>query len=210
MSLREKVTKRFLELTERGAQNKGDDLMLSFLEMLEKVYEKAVTRRRHAYAAGIKKETSFDATVISLGNITVGGTGKTPMAVFLTKEIRRMGYTVAVLSSGYRSHAEKTGAIVSDGNNVLLTPAEAGDEAVLLARSLPGVPVLSGRRRTETGHIAVDEFHPDVILMDDAFQHWQVKRELDIVLINAANPVGNGHLLPRGILREPLDELERA
>ena len=87
-----------------------------------------------------------------------------------------------------------------------MTPAEAGDEAVLLARSLPGVPVLSGRRRTETGHIAVDEFHPDVILMDDAFQHWQVKRELDIVLINAANPVGNGHLLPRGILREPLDE----
>ena len=91
MSLREKVTKRFLELTEKGAQNKGDDLMLSFLEMLEKVYEKAVTRRRHAYTSGIKKETSFDATVISLGNITVGGTGKTPMAVFLTKEIRRMG-----------------------------------------------------------------------------------------------------------------------
>lgn len=82
MSLREKVTKRFLELTEKGAQNKGDDLMLSFLEILEKVYEKAVTRRRHAYTSGIKKETSFDATVISLGNITVGGTGKTPMAVF--------------------------------------------------------------------------------------------------------------------------------
>lgn len=210
MSFRENITRRFLKLTKEGPQNKLDEIVLRVLEGLEAVYEKGVTRRYNAYASGAKKRTEFEAVVISLGNITVGGTGKTPMAVYLAKEIRQMGYTVAVLSRGYRSESEHGCAVVSDGHAVLLSPAQAGDEAVLLARSLPGIPVISGKKRSVTGQRAMDEFRPDVLLLDDAFQHWQIKRDLDIVLINACDPVGNGHLLPRGTLREPLDGLERA
>jgi tetraacyldisaccharide 4'-kinase len=147
---------------------------------------------------------------VSIGNITVGGTGKTPAACMLAQWGRNEGYRVAVLSRGYGG-SHKSGALeVSDGYHMNATPAEAGDEACLLARKLPGVPVIVSRRRSVGGRRAVERFGSNFFVLDDGFQHLALKRDLNLVLIDAMCPFGNGHLLPRGPLREPLCQLKRA
>lgn len=187
-----------------------DQPVLGLLNGLSCLYKWGVTRKYQSMAAHPERRKKLPVPVISLGNITTGGTGKTPTAVLLAGWLSKEGRQVALLNRGYRSGSERGVAVMSDGEHILLSAADGGDEALLLARSLPGVPVLVGRERARTGQLAIDTFQADVLLLDDAFQHWQLERDLDIVLVDGTNPFGNGHVLPRGILREPLEQLRRA
>jgi tetraacyldisaccharide 4'-kinase len=209
MSFRDKTAAYFAHLMQDGGHSGLDRLILHMLQAASRLYAKGVETKYSAYADG-SKQTKLPAYVISLGNITVGGTGKTPMACMLARKIQQQGFRVALLNRGYRSAEEHNAAVMSDGQDILLSAAEGGDEACLLARSLPGIPVLVGRNRAITGRQAIEEFAAEVLILDDAFQHWQLFRNLDIVLVDATNPFGNGYLLPRGILREPLSHLARA
>ena len=161
------------------------------------------------YNIGLKKKEKLNCCVISIGNITVGGTGKTPTAQKMADLIKRMGYRVVILNRGYRSHWEKEIGVVSDGNKIFMTAYEAGDEAYLMAKTLPGIPVVIGKNRAITGKYAVEKLNAEVIIMDDGYQHWHLERDLDVVLVDTLNMFGNGCVLPRGMLREPLENLNR-
>ncbi|MES2459075.1 MAG: tetraacyldisaccharide 4'-kinase [Armatimonadota bacterium] len=170
------------------------------------------------YKTGIRKRFRLvgangePVPAIAIGNLSSGGTGKTPMAHLVAGYLSRAGYRVTLLSRGHGGSGEsgRTPRIVSDGERVLMTPETAGDEPVLLAKFLPSVPVIVGRDRRESGRLAVSTFAPDVIVLDDALQYWQIHRDLDIVLLDARRPFDNGFVLPRGLLREPPSHLKRA
>ena len=165
------------------------------------------------YRLGVRKRFRLPVPVIAIGNITSGGTGKTPMAALVGKILREEGRRVVLLSRGHGGSHEKEGGaqIVSRGDGKLLLGADvAGDEPTLLAQLLPDVPVIVGRDRRVSGKLACAEFAPDIILLDDALQFWQLHRDLDIVLLDARTPFGNGWMLPRGLLREPPFHLNRA
>jgi tetraacyldisaccharide 4'-kinase len=165
---------------------------------------KGLGYRRHVFTS-----RKLPCKVISVGNITVGGTGKTPMTIYLAEVIQQLGYSAAIVSRGYKGTAENGGGIVSDGKTLCMSPDMAGDEPYLMAARLKGVPVVVGKNRFRSGMLAVREFQPDVIILDDAFQHLKLKRDIDLVLLDQIRPFGNGHLVPRGILREPLSALSR-
>ncbi|SMC38724.1 tetraacyldisaccharide 4'-kinase [Sporomusa malonica] len=185
-------------------------VLLGILRAMSFIYGLGVSIKLGMYRLGILECHRLPCKVISLGNITVGGTGKTPTAQRLAAIIRDMGYRVAILNRGYRSGWKGQVGVVSDGNKIYMTVTEAGDEAYLLAKNLPGVPVIIGRNRFLTGSYAVNNLNAEVVILDDAYQHWQLKRDLDIVLIDTLNVFGNNFLLPRGTLREPLTNLDRA
>lgn len=147
---------------------------------------------------------------ISIGNLTAGGAGKTPATIMMAKWARAEGYNVAVLSRGYRGTYNKKVFVVSDGHDIKAGPDQAGDEPFLMARRLNDVPILVSKDRYLAGLIAHERFGTDFFILDDGFQHLILKRDLDIVLIDASNPFGNGHLLPWGPLREPIEQLQRA
>jgi tetraacyldisaccharide 4'-kinase len=174
------------------------------------IYGVVVRIRVTLYRGGLFKTRQLPCKVISVGNISVGGAGKTPLVAALAKELRERGLRAAILSRGYKGAREQTGGIVSDGHRRYLTPAEAGDEPSMLANQLPDVPVLVGKKRYAMGVMACEQFSLDVVILDDGFQHLGVKREVDVVLIDARRGFGNGHLFPRGPLREPLAGLRRA
>ena len=157
-----------------------------------------------------KRKKSLPGFVVSIGNLTVGGTGKTPAACMLAEWALGEGYRVAILSRGYGGRHKKRVLEVSDGNDINVSPAEAGDEPCLLARKLRGVPVIISKKRHLAGLLAHEKFGANFYILDDGFQHLALKRDLNLVLVDALNPFGNGHLLPWGPLREPLDQLERA
>ena len=184
--------------------------LLGLLRFLSVIYAMGVSIKLHLYKYGILTQYKLDCQVISLGNITVGGTGKTPTAQRLATIIQQMGYRVVILNRGYRAGWSGQVGLVSDGKKIYMTVAEAGDEAYLLAKSLPSIPVVIGRDRIITGQYAVKELKAEVIILDDGYQHWQLARDLDIVLIDALNMFGNNFVLPRGTLREPLSNLARA
>lgn len=211
MSLRTAGTAYFHYLTGSKEHHWWDWPALLLLGGSSWIYRKAVIMKYRSFADHEERQERLPAVVISLGNITVGGTGKTPMACMLAKELSARGWRVALLNRGYHSKREKGGAsVMSDGRMVLLTAEEGGDEASLMARSLMGIPVLVGRDRAVSGRMAVEKFDAQILILDDGFQHWQLYRDVDIVLIDGTNPFGNGHVLPRGILREPLEHLSRA
>ena len=185
-------------------------ILLGFLRGLSYIYGFGARVNLWLYEAGILTTRKLDCCVISIGNITVGGTGKTPTAQRVAMMIKNMGYRVVILNRGYRSHWNKPLGVVSDGEKIYMTSYEAGDEAYLMAKMMPGVPVVIGKNRDVTGSYAVEKLQAEVIIMDDGYQHWQLKRNLDIVLVDTLNMFGNGCLLPRGILREPLNHLDRA
>jgi tetraacyldisaccharide 4'-kinase len=163
--------------------------------------------------------------VVVVGNLTVGGTGKTPVVEKFAKALRDRGRKVAILSRGYKSKAppvwkkwwwnlthsaEPPPRIVSDGENVLLNSEEAGDEPYMLARNLPGVVVLVDKNRVKAGAFAIKKFGCDTLVLDDGFQYLPLKGRLNLLLVDKTNPFGNGEMLPRGILREPIKHLRRA
>lgn len=187
-----------------------DWLVLASLRVLSFLYEAGVRMKLGLYNSGLVKQKKLNCCVISIGNITVGGTGKTPTAQKMAVIIQNMGYKVVILNRGYRSHWEKDIGVVSDGKKIYMTAYEAGDEAYLMAKTLPDIPVVIGKKRAITGEFAVRELGAEVIIMDDGYQHWQLYRDLDIVLVDTLNMFGNGCILPRGTLREPLANLARA
>ena len=173
------------------------------------IYGWGVRLREIGYSKGLVTSKRLPCAVVSIGNISVGGTGKTPMTIYLAELIRNFGLKSAVISRGYGGKAEKKGGIVSDGDRILMQPEMAGDEPFMIARQLETVPVLVGSDRFQSGMTAVHRFRPDILLLDDGFQHIQLSRDLDIVLMDAAKPLGNGYLLPRGSLRENEAALKR-
>ncbi len=184
-------------------------LLLSALRMMSYLYEFGVDCKLALYNSGLLKKEKLPCCVISIGNITVGGTGKTPTAQKMAAMIKEMGYKVVILNRGYRSHWGREIGVVSNGNKIFMTAYEAGDEAYLMAKTLPGIPVIIGKNRAVTGRYAVEKLGAEVIIMDDGYQHWQLERDLDVVLVDTLNMFGNGCVLPRGTLREPLPNLKR-
>ncbi|MFZ5453394.1 MAG: lipopolysaccharide heptosyltransferase II [Thermodesulfobacteriota bacterium] len=165
--------------------------------------------RRALYTQGWLKVKRLPAPVISVGNLTVGGTGKTPMAACLARLLQGQGQKVAILSRGYGG-AAKNVICISDGRQIYQKPPEVGEEAYWLAKSLPGVAVYTGLSRYAAGLAAWREIQPDFFILDDGFQHFQLHRDLDVALLDAQAPFGNGYLLPRGPLREPRATLKTA
>ena len=189
---------------------KSSRFLGALLFFLSLVYGVLVRLRTGAYAAGLLKTKRLPCRVISVGNITMGGTGKTPMVINITGLMRQHGRQPLVLSRGYGRQDEYATAVVSDGVSLLLDPAAAGDEPTLIANRLSRVPVVVGSDRYRAGTFAVERFQPDCIILDDGFQHIRLARDLNIALIDAGDPFGRGMLFPAGILREPLSALERA
>ena len=161
----------------------------------------------------LKHQKRLPCRVISIGNITVGGTGKTPAAIALAEEAGKRGLRPAILTRGYRGKMRGP-CFVSKGSKPLLSEEQAGDEALLIAERLKGVAVIKGADRYEAGLFALGslptELRPDIFILDDGFQHWRLFRDKDILLVDGSNPFGNRRLLPLGRLREPLNAIGRA
>ena len=172
----------------------------------------AVTRTRLSlYRRGTFQTTKLDRPVISIGNITTGGTGKTPLVEYVAKSIAAQGRKVCILTRGYGRKDPHLQVIVSDGYGVLASPSEAGDEPYLLATKLAGkAAVISSADRIAAGQEAIKDFGTEVFVLDDGFQHLRLARDLNIVCIDATNPWGGGRLLPYGRLRESLEGMSRA
>lgn len=185
-------------------------MFIAVLYVFSLIYGGLVNLKLTGYKFGVFSRKKLGCFVISLGNITVGGTGKTPTAQRLAREIRNLGYRVVILNRGYRAKWRGDVGVVSDGKTLHMSAAEAGDEAYMLAKHLPDVPVLIGPERYYTGTYAIEHFGAEVAILDDGYQHWQLERDMDIVLIDAVNVFGNGYMLPRGTLREPISHIDRA
>ena len=200
-------------LESRLAAEEEDPLPLALraaLTVLSWAYHGLYLVDRMPYGLGWRRSIHPGVPIVGLGNLVAGGTGKTPCTIWLANRLRQAGLRPVVISHGYKGRA--AAPLVVSGGQVPVSslPEEAGDEARLAALSCPGVPVLAGRDRVAAARLAREMFTPGVILVDDAFQHWRLDRDLDLVLLEAARPFGNGRLLPRGWLREPVTALGRA
>lgn len=187
--------------------------ILGILWILSLIYSGLMKIRFYLYQTGIFRRHRLSCPVISIGNITVGGTGKTPFVKYLAQQFQKKGYRVAILSRGYKKPSNNSAQIitlVSDFDKVNATWETAGDEPYLLAKSLPGVAVLVGNNRVQSGDYAIRKLGANLILLDDGFSHLRLHRNLDIVLLDATNPFGYGYCLPRGLLREPKPSLNRS
>ncbi|MGI8669463.1 MAG: tetraacyldisaccharide 4'-kinase [Aridibacter sp.] len=175
------------------------------------LYGKIINARNSFYENNRLKSFSLGVPTISIGNITVGGTGKTPLVAFVAEILSEKGEKVCIISRGYKRENENKRVLVSDGEKILADVREAGDEPFELANKLLGkVFVMADANRVEAGLWAKEKFGITAFVLDDAFQHLKVKRDLNIVTIDATNPFGNDKTLPAGILREPLENLNRA
>ena len=179
------------------------------LRFLSWIYAGVIFFRNFFYDLNLLKSREFSSLVLSLGNITTGGTGKTPAAATLSDYFQEQGKKVTVISRGYQGKNSKP-LLISDGNQILTGPALAGDEAYMLARKLKETPVVICRDKIEAARFACQELNPDILLVDDGYQHRRLARDFDLVLIDATNPFGYNFLLPRGVLREPKSALKRA
>ncbi|HRT57184.1 MAG TPA: tetraacyldisaccharide 4'-kinase [Candidatus Paceibacterota bacterium] len=192
-----------------------------------KVFEVAIKLRQFLYDFRILRDSTLGVQVIAIGNLTVGGTGKTPVVEKFARELRDQGRNVAILSRGYRSKPPPfhqwlfnklllrddttPPRVVSDGRSLLLDSEMAGDEPYMLASNLKDVVVLVDKDRVKSGRYAIEKYGCDTLLLDDGFQYWKLRgRRQDIVLIDRQQPFGNERLLPRGTLREPPSHLKRA
>jgi len=195
--------------------------LLGFLESLSWIFRGVVAARYWLYATGFLRRFPLGCQVISIGNVTAGGTGKTPVTEIFARELTAAGRKVAILSRGYRrkekpwwqrafSRVIEPPLVVSDGRHVLLDAATGGDEPYMLASNLPGVCVLVDRNRVKAGRYAVARYGCDTLILDDGFQYQRLRHSLEVLLVDKTNPVGNGHMLPRGVLREPAEHMSRA
>jgi tetraacyldisaccharide 4'-kinase len=216
-----------LEVIFEQRRGKRAAIVRSLLFGGSKLFAVAVKFRRFLYNSRILRDTTLGVQVIAIGNLTVGGTGKTPVVEKFARELRDAGRNVAILSRGYRSkppplhkslldrllfRSDSTPPrIVSDGKSLLLDSEMAGDEPHMLASNLKDVVVLVDKDRVKSGRYAIEKFGCDTLLLDDGFQYWDLRgRRHDVVLIDRQQPFGNEHLLPRGTLREPASHLARA
>ncbi|MFO7534190.1 MAG: tetraacyldisaccharide 4'-kinase [Kiritimatiellia bacterium] len=203
-----------------------DIFLLRILRGLALVYGAGVQFRLFLYHHGIFRHHTLGCQIISVGNLTVGGTGKTPVVEVFARTLQRQGRHVAVLSRGYRRKAPPVSwcqrlsllrnphappsCVVSDPQGVRAEPLESGDEPYMLARRLPGTAVLVDPDRVKSGRFAIRSLGCDTLILDDGFQHPELHHRLDIVLVDSRNPFGNGYVLPRGVLREPFANIRRA
>jgi tetraacyldisaccharide 4'-kinase len=216
-----------LEVIFEQRRGKRAALLRSILWLLSKVWQVCVKIRRFLYHARIIRDSTLGVQVIAIGNLTVGGTGKTPVVEKFARELQYQGRTVAILSRGYRSKPQPFAdwllntllfrtdttppRVVSDGKSLLLDSETAGDEPFMLASNLKDVVVLVDKNRVKSGRYAIEKFGCDTLLLDDGFQYWKLAgRRQDIVSIDCQQPFGNEQMMPRGTLREPHSHLARA
>ncbi len=203
----------------------GVRLYAAFLHGASVIFSGVVQLRYLLYNKRIIRDQPLGCFVVVVGNLTVGGTGKTPVVEKFARTLHERGRRVAILSRGYKSKDESgwlvrlrgmiSGAavvprVVSDGTTVLLDSEQAGDEPYMLACNLPGVVVLVDKNRVRAGQYAIKQFKADTLILDDGFQYLPLRGQLNLLLIDKSNPFGNRRLLPRGILREPVKHLRRA
>ncbi|HTQ31068.1 MAG TPA: tetraacyldisaccharide 4'-kinase [Opitutaceae bacterium] len=206
-------------------EDTGAAVYAAFLQALSAFFSALVQARLWLYRKRLLHDQPLGCLVVVVGNLTVGGTGKTPVVEKFARALADRGRKVAILSRGYKSKApslwkrwwnwlthaaEPPPRIVSDGRSVLLDSEVAGDEPFMLARNLPGVLVLVDKNRVKAGAFAIKKFGCDTLVLDDGFQYLPLKGRLNLLLVDKTNPFGNGHLLPRGVLREPVKHLRRA
>lgn len=216
-----------LEVIFDRRRGKRATVVRTVLYGMSKVFEGIVKARKFLYDVRILRDTTLGIQVIAVGNITAGGTGKTPVVEKFARELQDQGRKVAILSRGYRSKPPPLRRrllnkilfredatpprVVSDGKSLLLDSETAGDEPYMLASNLKDVVVLVDKDRVKSGRYAIQKFGCDILLLDDGFQYWKLRgRRKDIVLIDCQQPFGNEHMLPRGTLREPPPHLARA
>lgn len=190
------------QLVRSGPRGLAQRQLFSLLRGAGRLYGLIGRLRRWLYREGILAVYRAPVPVVSVGNLTVGGTGKTPMVDYLVKWLSRQGRRVAVVSRGYGGQMSGRVGVVCAGEGPLLPPEVCGDEPYLLALRNPGALVMIAPRRSDGIRLAVERFAADVIVLDDGFQHLSVARDLDIVLLDARHPFGNGYPLPAGVLRE--------
>jgi tetraacyldisaccharide 4'-kinase len=188
----------------------GPAMLRGLLGGLSLIYDAALEGYLAAERMGLRRRERLPVPVLSIGNLTVGGTGKTPMTQLVCRRLAAAGKRVGVLSRGHGGEGVQVRVVSDPGGALLMTPSEAGDEPVLLARSLPGIPVLTGKDRRVSGREALRSFGLDVLVLDDGFQYWQLARDCDLILLDSRLPFDNGRPLPRGLLREPARHLKRA
>ncbi len=175
------------------------------------LYAMGMWVRNRLYALGVFGVQTLPCPVVSVGNITVGGTGKTPAVIAIAEQLQRADLRVAILLRGYKRKVREGVTVVSDGKHLCASARESGDEAYMIAEYLRGVPIIVGRKRYLAGQIALKRFNVDVLILDDAFQHRQLGRDVDVLTVPVTHPFGNpAKLLPAGTLREPPSALRRA
>jgi len=208
------------------AAGRRASLLKPLLLLLATVYAGIMRVRARFYQDAVFRRYSVGVMVISVGNLTVGGTGKTPVVEKLARSLQEAGRRVAILSRGYKSvpkplltrladrflpgRTPSPPRVVSDGKSVLLDSAQSGDEPFMLARNLPGVAVLVDSDRVKSARHAIRHYQADTLLLDDGFQYLRLGDRFNLLLVDRQNPFGNKHVLPRGVLREPPDALRRA
>lgn len=201
---------RYLENVFLGAdRGPASWLIRALLWPLSLVYQLGLAVYLWIYNIGLRRRCKLGVPVISVGNLTCGGTGKTPAVQTICRMLQSQERKVVILSRGHGGSASGP-TVASDGESVLCDSSQVGDEPILLARSLPGIPIVVGKDRRASGKLAIDRFAPDVIVLDDGLQYWQLRRDLDVVVLNALRPFGSGFVFPMGDLREPKRGLRRA
>ncbi|MBN2301211.1 MAG: tetraacyldisaccharide 4'-kinase [Lentisphaerae bacterium] len=200
--------------------------LLWVFKQLSHIYRAVVQFRIWLYSKGLFRHHTLGCQVISVGNLTVGGTGKTPVVEVFARELQKAGRKVAILSRGYKkvepgffrkvfdkilfSDMRRKPRVVSDGNRLLLDSAMSGDEPYMLASNLPEVAVLVDKNRVKSGRYAINKLGCDTLILDDGFQYLALKHRVEIVLVDRTNPFSNEHVLPRGLLREPIKNIRKA
>jgi len=221
----ERIEKFLIRLIQQPGADQGHTgslrMLLAVLKGMSHLFRGIVQARLFFYETGLLRRYPLGCQVISVGNITAGGTGKTPVVEIFARELQKSGRKVAILSRGYRKkelpwfqrlfrETIEPPRVVSDGHHLLLDSEMGGDEPYMLAANLPGVVVLVDRNRVKSGRYAIKALGCDTLVLDDGFQYQKLKHRLELVLIDKTNPFGNGNLLPRGVLREPARNLQRA
>ena len=226
LSNKEKLERFYLAVISGQREGHGADFLRWLMRYLSYIYGLIMSGRNFLYEKRIFRHHTLGCQVISIGNLTVGGTGKTPVVEVFARALQKEGRKVAILSRGYKktehSLAKKmldkfTGRerrrpprVVSDGTALLLDSAMSGDEPYMLASNLPDVAVLVDRDRVKSGRHAIDKMQCDTLVLDDGFQYRRLKHRLEIVLVDFTNPFSNGYVLPRGLLRESFGNIRRA
>ena len=222
----ENLEQYFIEIIQEKRRSSLDRITYGFLFLISRFYRRAVQFRLWLYENRVIRNHSIGCLVVSIGNLSCGGTGKTPVVEIFAKTLSRKGRRVAVLSRGYRSrdrsfvdklrrkfssrHRVVPPRVVSDGKNLLLNSLSAGDEPYMLATNLKDVVVLVDKDRVKSGLYAIEEYHTDTLILDDGFQYLGLRPHLNILLVDSTSPFGNHHVLPRGLLREPVKNIRRA
>ena len=222
----EACEKYFMDLINERNFSICDNILRGILFGVSRIYRRIVQFRHWLYDKGVYRRSPLGCLVVSIGNLTCGGTGKTPVVEVFAKNLTKNGRNVAILSRGYKSKDrsfwqkllmqnkskknEVPPRIVSDGKNLLLNSSTAGDEPYMLASNLKNVKVLVDKDRVKSGKYAISEFEVDTLILDDGFQYLPLKSHINIVLVDSTQPFHNHHVLPRGLLREPIKNIRKA